>query len=153
VQSEYSLWERGIENGVLPVMRELGVGLVPFSPLGRGYLTGALKTADMPAGDFRRLLPRFDDANMAANRRLVDLVTAVANRHQASPAQVALAWILQAAPDAAPIPGTRRRQYLEDNLGAVEVQLSEADMAELNALASMAIGDRYPPSLAAAAER
>src|SRR5271163_2247848 len=111
VQSEYSLWERGIEESILPAMRELGVGLVPFSPLGRGYLTGAFQSSSVfGAGDFRRNLPRFDDEHMAANQKLVDTVNAVAQRHgTATPAQAALAWVLAEAPDAVPIPGTRRR--------------------------------------------
>jgi aryl-alcohol dehydrogenase-like predicted oxidoreductase len=154
VQSEYSLWERGIEESILPAMRELGVGLVPFSPLGRGYLTGAIQSSSVfVAGDFRRSLPRFDDAHLAANQKLVDIVKAVAARHGATPAQVALAWILTAAPDAVPIPGTKRRTYLDDNLGAANVHLTAEDMAELNGLASMALGDRYPPAMAKAAER
>jgi aryl-alcohol dehydrogenase-like predicted oxidoreductase len=154
VQSEYSLWERGIEESVLPAMRELGVGLVPFSPLGRGYLTGAFQSSSgFGAGDFRRLLPRFDDANMAANQKLVDIVKAIAARHTATPAQVALAWVLAEAPDAVPIPGTKRRTYLDDNLGAIDVHLTAEDRAELNQLASMATGDRYPPGLASTIER
>lgn len=154
VQSEYSLWERGIEESILPAMRELGVGLVPFSPLGRGYLTGAFQSSSVfTAGDLRRNLPRFDDEHMAANQKLVDIVQAVARSHGATPAQVALAWILAKAPDAVPIPGTRRRSYLDDNLGALNVRLTEENLAELNRLASMAIGDRYPPAMAAMAER
>ena len=154
VQSEYSLWERGIEESVLPAMRELGIGLVPFSPLGRGYLTGALQSSsNFVEGDFRRALPRFDDAHMAANRKLVDIVKSVAQRHGATPAQVALAWILMEAPDAVPIPGTKRRSYLDDNLGAANLRLTAEDMAELNRLASMAVGDRYPAAMAKIAER
>ncbi len=154
VQSEYSLWERGIEESVLPAMRELGVGLVPFSPLGRGYLTGAFQSSsEFVAGDFRRNLPRFDDQHMAANQKLVDIVKAIAQRHDATPAQVALAWILAEAPDAVPIPGTKRRKYLDDNLGAVNVGLTAGDRAELNQLARMAVGDRYPPGLASTTER
>ena len=154
VQSEYSLWERGIEESILPAMRGLGVGLVPFSPLGRGYLTGALQSSSaFVTGDFRRSLPRFDDEHMAANQKLVDIVTAVAARQAATPAQVALAWVLTAAPDAVPIPGTKRRAYLDDNLGAVNVRLTVEDMAELNRLASMAVGERYPPAMAKTAER
>ncbi|HTS60730.1 MAG TPA: aldo/keto reductase [Candidatus Acidoferrales bacterium] len=154
VQSEYSLWERGIEESVLPAMRELGVGLVPFSPLGRGYLTGTLQTsAGFVPGDFRRSLPRFDDEHMAVNRRLIDVTKAVAGRHRATPAQVALAWILTTAPDAVPIPGTKRQAYLDENLAAVNVRLTAQDLAELNRLASMAVGDRYPPALARNAER
>ncbi len=154
VQSEYSLWERGIEQSILPAMRELGVGLVPFSPLGRGYLTGAFQsTSAFVEGDFRRRLPRFDDEHMAANQKLVDIVKAVAARHGATPAQVALAWVLNAAPDAVPIPGTKRRSYLDDNLGAERVALTADDLAELNRLASLAVGDRYPPAMAKTAER
>jgi aryl-alcohol dehydrogenase-like predicted oxidoreductase len=154
VQSEYSLWERGIEESIMPTMRELGVGLVPFSPLGRGYLTGALQSSSVfGEGDFRRSLPRFDDQHMAANRNLVDTVKAVAQRHGASPAQVALAWILAVDADAVPIPGTKRRAYLDDNLEAINVHLTSADMTELNPLASRAIGDRYAPAMAKIAER
>jgi aryl-alcohol dehydrogenase-like predicted oxidoreductase len=155
VQSEYSLWERGIEESILPAMRELGVGLVPFSPLGRGYLTGAFQsTSFFVEGDFRRRLPRFDDEHLAANQRLVDAVKAVAARHRdATPARVALAWVLTAAPDAVPIPGTKRRSYLEDNLGAASLLLTAEDIAELDRLASMAVGDRYPPAMAKTAER
>jgi aryl-alcohol dehydrogenase-like predicted oxidoreductase len=154
VQSEYSLWERGIEASILPAMRELGVGLVPFSPLGRGYLTGAFHSSSVfVEGDFRRKLPRFDDQHMAANQRLVDIVKAVAGRHGATPAQVALAWVLNAAPDVVPIPGTRRIAYLDENLGAASLHLTVEDMADLNRLASMVAGERYPPSLAKTAER
>ncbi len=155
VQSEYSLWERGIEESILPAMRELGIGLVPFSPLGRGYLTGALQsTSDFVAGDFRRSLPRFDDAHLSANQKLVDAVKAVAARHtDGTPARVALAWVLAVAPDAVPIPGTKRRSYLDDNLGAATLRLTAEDMAELNRLASIVVGDRYPPAFAKTAER
>jgi aryl-alcohol dehydrogenase-like predicted oxidoreductase len=155
VQSEYSLWERGIEESILPAMRELGVGLVPFSPLGRGYLTGAFQSSSFfVEGDFRHRLPRFDDEHLAANQRLVDAVKAVAARHRdATPARVALAWVLAAAPDAVPIPGTKRRSYLEDNLGAASLHLTAEDMADLDRLAAMAVGDRYPPAMAKTAER
>lgn len=154
LQSEYSLWERGIEQSILPAIRELGIGLVPYSPLGRGYLTGALQSSSVfGANDFRRNLPRFSDEHLAANQKLVDVVKAVAGRCHATPAQVALAWILAQAPDAVPIPGTKRRTYLDDNLGALDLRLAPEDMAELNRLASMTSGDRYPPSLAKIAER
>ncbi len=154
VQSEYSLWERGIEESILRAMRELGVGLVPFSPLGRGYLVGAFQASSVfGPGDFRRSLPRFDDEHMALNQKLVDTVKAVAGRSAATPAQVTLAWVLAVAPDAVPIPGTKRRKYLDDNLGAVNVRLTAEDMAELNELASMAVGDRYSAAMAQAAER
>lgn len=154
VQSEYSLWERGIEEAILPVMRELGVGLVPFSPLGRGYLTGALQSSSaFGANDFRRNLPRFDDEHLAANQRLVQIVRAVAERRGATPAQIALAWILAKGKDIVPIPGTKQRKYLDDNLGALDVRLAPEDMAELDRIAAMTSGDRYPPSLARNAER
>ncbi len=154
VQSEYSLWERGIEESILPAMRELGVGFVPFSPLGRGYLTGAFQTSSgFRPGDFRLSLPRFDDEHLAANQKLVDIVKAVARRRGATPAQVALAWVLAAAPDAVPIPGTKRRTYLDDNLGAVNVHLTPEDMDELGRLASIAVGERYSPAMAKIAER
>ncbi len=159
VQSEYSLWERGIEASILPAMRELGVGLVPFSPLGRGYLTGALQSSSsFGDGDFRRHLPRFDEEHMVANQRLVDAVRAVAGRHgtgpgATTPAQVALAWVLAAAPDAVPIPGTKRRAYLDENLGALRVHLTTEDMADLNGLAAMVAGERYLPAMAKLAER
>jgi aryl-alcohol dehydrogenase-like predicted oxidoreductase len=155
VQSEYSLWERGVEESILPAMLELGVGLVPFSPLGRGYLTGALQSSSVfGAGDFRRSLPRFDQEHLTVNQKLVDIVKAVAGRHVgATPAQVALAWVLTEVPDAVPIPGTKRRTYLDDNLGAATLRLTAEDMAELDRLASMAAGDRYPPAFAKTAER
>jgi aryl-alcohol dehydrogenase-like predicted oxidoreductase len=154
VQSEYSLWERGIEDSILPAMRELGIGLVPFSPLGRGYLVGAFQTsAGFREGDFRRSLPRFDDQHLAANQKLVDIVKAVATRRGATPAQVALAWVLTIAPDAVPIPGTKRRTYLDDDLGAAKVHLTQDEMTELNPLASMAVGERYSPAMAKLAER
>lgn len=154
IQSEYSLWERGIEESILPAMRELGIGLVPFSPLGRGYLTGALQNSStFGADDFRRRLPRFDDQHLAANQRLVDVVKAVASRHESTPAQVALSWILIKAHDAVPIPGTKRRVYLEENLGALDVRLTQDDMAELDRIASMTSGDRYSAAMAKIAER
>jgi aryl-alcohol dehydrogenase-like predicted oxidoreductase len=154
VQSEYSVWERGIEESVLPAMRELGIGLVPFSPLGRGYLAGAFQNSSgFGPGDFRRSLPRFDDEHLTANQKLVDIVKAVAARRAATPAQVALAWVLAVAPDAVPIPGTKRRTYLDDNLGAVNVHLKPEDLAELDPLASIAVGERYSPAMAKMAER
>jgi aryl-alcohol dehydrogenase-like predicted oxidoreductase len=154
LQSEYSLWERGIEGSALPAMRELGIGLVPFSPLGRGYLTGAFQSSSFfSERDFRRNLPRFSDQNMAKNAQLVDIVKNIAKRHSATPAQIALAWILTIAPDAVPIPGTKRIRYLDDNLGALDVRLSGEEMAELDQLASMTAGDRYPPAMARVVER
>ena len=154
VQSEYSLWERGIEDTVLPAMRELGIGLVPFSPLGRGFLTGALRSADtMTATDFRRTLPRFTNENLAANERIVETVKAVAARHRATAAQIALAWVLAQGNDVVPIPGTKRRQYLDENLGAVKVMLNSDDLTDLDPLASIVSGERYPAHAAKLAER
>jgi aryl-alcohol dehydrogenase-like predicted oxidoreductase len=159
VQSEHSLWERGIEESILPAMRELGISLVPFSPLGRGYLTGALQSSSVfGAGDFRRHLPRFNDEHMTANQQLIDTVRAVAGRHgmahgATTLAQVALAWVLAAAPDAVPIPGTKRRAYLDENLGALSIHLTAKDMTDLDQLASKVAGDRYLPEMAKLAER
>ena len=154
VQSEYSLWERGIERVVLPAMRELGVGLVPFSPLGRGFLTGALtSSAELGPKDFRRTLPRFQDAHLAANASIVEVVKNVAARHRATPAQIALAWVLAQGNDVVPIPGTKRRAYLDDNLGAVDIALTTQDLAELDGLAETVSGDRYSAHAARLAER
>ncbi|TDU87440.1 aryl-alcohol dehydrogenase-like predicted oxidoreductase [Kribbella voronezhensis] len=143
VQSEWSLFSRDIETEVAPVCRELGIGIVPYSPLGRGMLTGAIaRTDDLAADDFRRTLPRFDEANLAANLALVDEVRRVAARHEATPGQVALAWLLAQGNDIAPIPGTKRRRYLEENHGALEVRLSADDLAALSGLRPA--GTRYP---------
>jgi aryl-alcohol dehydrogenase-like predicted oxidoreductase len=154
VQSEYSLWERAIEESILPAMRELGIGLVPFSPLGRGYLAGAVhSSSEFGEKDFRRTLPRFADENLAANEKLVDIVKTVAARHSGTPAQIALAWVLAQGKEIVPIPGTKRRTYLDDNLGASEIKLTAADLAELNSLASLVSGDRYTAQAAKLAER
>lgn len=154
VQSEYSLWERGIEKSVLPAMRELGIGLVPFSPLGRGYLTGAIhSTAQFGEKDFRRTLPRFDEEHLAANEKIVEVVKAVAKRHSATPAQIALAWVLAQGKDVVPIPGTKRRVYLDDNLGAVDIKLTSEDLTELGGLAAIVSGERYAAQTAKLAER
>ncbi len=143
VQSEWSLFSRDIEDSVLPVCRELGIGIVPYSPLGRGMLTGAIaRTDDLAANDFRRTLPRFDDTNLAANLALVEEIRAVAARVGATPGQVALAWLLAQGNDIAPIPGTKRRTYLEENHGALKVELSAEDLTALSALNPA--GNRYP---------
>jgi aryl-alcohol dehydrogenase-like predicted oxidoreductase len=134
LQSEYSLWERGLEARVIPLLRELGIGLVPFAPLGRGFLTGSVKRAEeYPNDDFRHNDPRYQGANFDANMRAAAAVRAVASRKSATPGQIALAWLLQKGPDIAPIPGTKRRRYLEENVGAAEVSMSPEDMAELDA--------------------
>jgi aryl-alcohol dehydrogenase-like predicted oxidoreductase len=141
VQSEWSLFSRDIEESVLPTCRELGIGVVPYSPLGRGMLTGALPT-ELPAGDFRRTLPRFSGDNLDANLALVDEIRAVAARYDATPGQVALAWVLAQGNDVVPIPGTKRRKYLEENATAVELSLTAADLAGLSKLTP--VGTRYP---------
>lgn len=136
LQSEYSLWTREIESEVLPVLDELGISLVPFSPLGKGFLTGTVDTAtEFAADDIRTRIPRFTEENRAANQALVDLVRRVAGTVGATPAQVALAWLLAQRPDIVPIPGTRRLSRLDENLGAVELDLAADDLAELSAAA------------------
>ncbi|MGW0515645.1 aldo/keto reductase [Streptomyces olivaceoviridis] len=143
LQTEYSLWTRDVEAEILPVLRELGIGLVPYSPLGRGFLTGAVRSADQLDGDdFRRTIPRFADANLAANLRLVDEVGAVAEELGATPAQVALAWLLAQGDDVVPIPGTKRVDRLEENAGADGLRLGDAQLTRLSALGAAA-GERY----------
>jgi aryl-alcohol dehydrogenase-like predicted oxidoreductase len=128
LQSEYSLWERGVEREVLPACRELGVGLVPYSPLGRGFLTGRTSPAgELPEGDFRRRQPRFQGDNFAANRKLVQRIEELAGRVRATAAQISLAWLLAQGPDIVPIFGTTRRTRLRENLGALDVQLAACD--------------------------
>jgi aryl-alcohol dehydrogenase-like predicted oxidoreductase len=156
VQSEYSLWTRDPETGVLPACRELGVGFVPFSPLGRGFLSGAVRTLEgLPADDFRRRLPRFDGANLGPNLGLVDRLSAIAREKGCTPAQLALAWLLAQGDDIVPIPGTKRRRYLEENVAAVEVSLSSADLARIETAIpkGAAAGDRYAPESFALIER
>jgi len=154
VQSEYSLWERGIERAILPTLRELGIGLVPFSPLGRGYLAGAFKSlGELPEGDWRVNVPRFQEANAAINQGIVAAVKAVADRLGASPAQVALAWILAQGKDIVPIPGTKRRKYLDENLDAEQLKLTGVDLAELDRLAADVAGERYLPWMMKLVER
>ena len=148
LQSEYSLWERNLEDDIIPVLRELGIGLVPFSPLGRGFLTGTVQRAeDYPEGDFRRGDPRFQGENFDANMRAADSVRALANEKGATPGQVALAWLLHKGDDVVPIPGTKRRSYLEENIAAANIALSGEDMQRLDdALRPEAVsGPRYSP--------
>ncbi len=133
LQSEYSLWERNLEGDILPLLRELGIGLVAFSPLGRGFLTGTVKRAEeYPEGDYRRGDPRFQGENFDANMRAASTVRGIAQRHGATPAQVALAWLLGKGEDVVPIPGTKRRKYLEENVGGASVALSADDMDALD---------------------
>jgi aryl-alcohol dehydrogenase-like predicted oxidoreductase len=146
LQSEYSLWERNLERDLIPVLRELGIGLVAFSPLGRGFLTGTAKRAEEYAeGDYRRGDPRFQGENFDANVGAAAVVHEVARRRGATPAQVALAWLLHKGEDVVPIPGTKRRRYLEENLAAASLALGPSDMEELDrALAPERVaGPRY----------
>ena len=146
LQSEYSLWERNLEPQIIPVLRELGIGLVPFSPLGRGFLTGTTKRAEeYPENDHRHGDPRFQGENYDKNVHAASLVQRIAESNQAKPGQVALAWLLQKGTDIVPIPGTKRRTYLEENIGAASLQLSSEEMDQLDkALAPSAIsGERY----------
>jgi len=154
LQSEYSLFERGIEEAILPTLRELGIGLVPFSPLGRGFLAGAFRNAaELPASDFRQNVPRLRDANAEANAHILEVIQGVAGRHQATPAQVALAWVLAQGPDMVPIPGTRRRTTLDQNLDALDLRLDPDDLARLDALAAQVAGDRYTAKAMGTVER
>jgi aryl-alcohol dehydrogenase-like predicted oxidoreductase len=146
LQTEYSLWTRDVEAAVLPTCRELGVGFVAYSPLGRGFLTGTYTTPDdVPADDFRRNYPRFQGDNFAANRRIVEAVTAMARERGATAAQLALAWVMAQGHDVVPIPGTKRRRYLEENTAAVDLPLSAAELSRLDAAAppGATAGDRY----------
>ena len=144
LQSEYSLWERGLETDILPTLRELGIGLVPFSPLGRGFLTGEIKSYDdIPEGDYRRNDPRYQGENFAKNLELVQVVQEIAAAKNAAPGQIALAWLLEQGTDIVPIPGTKRVKYLTENAAATDVSLSHDDLAKLEELATQTSGPRY----------
>ena len=150
VQSEYSLWTRGPEAEVLPTLEELSIGFVPYSPLGKGFLTGKIDASSSFAkGDLRNLIPRFAPEARDANQALVDLLKRVGDRHQATPAQVALAWLLSRKPWIVPIPGTTKLHRLEENLGAAELSLTADDLAEIEVAASKISiqGARYPEQL------
>jgi aryl-alcohol dehydrogenase-like predicted oxidoreductase len=150
VQSEYSLWTRQHERDVLPAIEELGIGFVPFSPLGKGFLTGAIDSETPLAGtDFRSVLPRFTPEARTANQALVDLLAAVGRRKHATPAQIALAWVLAQKPWMVPIPGTTRLHRLEENLGALSVDLSADDLREIDEASSRItiLGARYPEAI------
>ena len=156
VQSEYSLWTREVEAEILPTLKELGIGLVPFSPLGRGYLTGKLDdNATWQAGDFRASLPRFTPEARKANQALVELLTTTAQRKQATPAQIALAWLLARDPWIVPIPGTTKLSRLEENNGAADLELTKQDLAQIDAAAAKItiLGARYPEALQAAVNK
>lgn len=146
LQTEYSLWERKPEADILPTLRELGIGFVPYSPLGRGFLTGQIKRfEDIPVDDYRRNDPRFQGENFNKNMEIVDRVQQIAQQKQAKPGQIALAWLLHQGEDIVPIPGTKRPKYVEENAVAVEIQLSAEELSQLDALApvGVAAGDRY----------
>ena len=156
LQSEYSLWERNLEPDVIPVLRELGIGLVPFSPLGRGFLTGEVNRAEeYPEGDFRRNDPRYQGANYDANVQAARMVREIAAVKHATPGQIALAWLLHKGGDIVPIPGTKRRKYLEENVAAETVQLDPAQMTVLDdALAPGKVsGKRYADWIMATIDR
>ena len=144
VQTEYSLWSRDPEAEILPTCRDLGIGFVPYSPLGRGFLAGRFTSAaELDENDFRRGSPRFTGANLETNLRLAAKVKEIADEKAVTPAQLALAWVLARGDDLVPIPGTKRRLYLEQNAGAVEVELSEADLARIDAELPQPAGERY----------
>jgi aryl-alcohol dehydrogenase-like predicted oxidoreductase len=146
LQTEYSLWSREPEAEILPTLRELGIGLVPYSPLGRGFLTGRFKSPDdLPEGDFRRVNPRFEGENFDRNLELVERVTELAAENGVTPGQLALAWVLAQGDEVVPIPGTKRLKYLEENVAAAEVELSDEDLRRIDdaAPAGAAAGDRY----------
>jgi aryl-alcohol dehydrogenase-like predicted oxidoreductase len=150
VQSEYSLWWREPEGGLLPALEELGIGFVPFSPLGKGFLTGKIdETTTFDASDFRNVVPRFTPEARKANQTLVELLKDLAARKGGTPAQVALAWLLAQKPWIVPIPGTRKLERLDENLGAASFELSAADLQEITAAASQiqVEGARYPEHL------
>jgi aryl-alcohol dehydrogenase-like predicted oxidoreductase len=153
LQNEYSLWSRGVEtNGILETCEELGIGLVPYSPLGKGFLTGAMsKDTRIAEGDFRSILPRFTPKAMEKNQALVDLLKRIAGKKNATPAQIALAWLLAQRPWIVPIPGTTKLHRLVENIGAAQVTLTKSDLADLQrATAEIAIeGERYPAHLLA----
>ena len=154
LQSEYSLWERGLEADILPTLRELGIALVPFSPLGRGFLTGTVTgNATLPDDDFRKNDPRFATENADRNVEIVSAVRAIAARYDATPAQIALAWVLAQGNDIVPIPGTKRVKYLEENVGAASIELAAEDLTELGALAARTAGPRYNAAMMSMVER
>jgi aryl-alcohol dehydrogenase-like predicted oxidoreductase len=156
LQSEYSLWERNLEPQLIPLLRELGIGLVPFSPLGRGFLTGTAQRAETyPTSDIRHRDPRLQGANFDANMRTAAAVAELATARRVTPAQIALAWVLHQGEDIVPIPGTKRRRYLEENIAAVELSLSAQELQRLDRALPLgsAAGDRYGPEMMALVDR
>lgn len=149
VQSEYSLWWREPEKEILPTCEELGIGFVPFSPLGKGFLTGKIdETTTFDSTDFRNTIPRFTPENRKANQAVVDLLAKIAERKKVAPAQIALAWLLAQKPWIVPIPGTRKIERLEENIGAASIQLTPSDLREIEEAAARITveGERYPES-------
>jgi len=154
VQSEYSLWSRDLEDDVLPTLKELGIGLVAYSPLGRGFLTGAIKTIDdLDADDYRHHSPRFQGENFKKNLDLVAVIERIAAGKGVTPAQLALAWVLAQWDGIVPIPGTKKRTRLEENVGAVDVELSDDELVEIADALPAAAGDRYPANMMATLNR
>jgi len=156
LQSEYSLWTRDPEDGILEACRRLGVGFVPYSPLGRGFLTGQIKSpADLAQDDYRRHSPRFQGENFDRNLKLVAEVQRLAKQKGCTPAQLALAWVLAQGNDIVPIPGTKRRKYLEENMAALDVRHSADDLKQIDNVApkNVAAGDRYPSHMMSAVNR
>ena len=156
LQSEYSLWERNLEPGIIPLLRQLGVGLVPFSPLGRGFLTGTARRAEeYPDGDYRRNDPRYQGENFDANMHAASAVQELATAKRVTPGQIALAWLLHKGHDIVPIPGTKRRKYLEENVGAAAVELTGEEMAQLDAALSPenVAGPRYNERMMSTVDR
>jgi aryl-alcohol dehydrogenase-like predicted oxidoreductase len=150
LQSEYSLWSRDVEDGILATCRELKIGFVPWSPLGRGFLTGEIKTfEDLEPNDWRRMSPRFEGENFQRNLDLVDRVRELAHTKNCTPAQLAIAWLLKQGEDLVPIPGTKRVSYLLENLGALEIELTTEELDRIDAIIpkGSASGDRYPSAL------
>jgi aryl-alcohol dehydrogenase-like predicted oxidoreductase len=146
LQSEYSLWTRGVEAEIIPTCRELGIGFVAYSPLGRGFLTGRFTSPDdLDEGDFRRTNPRFEAENLKANLKLATKVKEIAEEKGVTPAQLALAWVLAQGDDIVPIPGTKRRAYLEENAAAADVELTDEDLRRIDQEVPEAAGERYTP--------
>jgi aryl-alcohol dehydrogenase-like predicted oxidoreductase len=147
LQSEYSLWERRVEKEILPAARELGIGFVPYSPLGRGFLTGTVNVEMLAENDFRRTNPRFSKESARSNQQIVDAVREVASELKATSAQVALAWVLSRGDDVVPIPGTKRVRYLEENVEALDLHLTVEQLAALDRLHERTAGSRYAPEM------